>query len=78
MAEPDLNLAALHDPQGYAAGRARLGAVWALVGVTSELPREDDCLRTTLGGRPVLIQRCAHRSVRPRQAGRGNGPDEPA
>jgi phenylpropionate dioxygenase-like ring-hydroxylating dioxygenase large terminal subunit len=85
MAGPDLNLAALYDPEAFAAEQARLGEVWTLVGFASDLPRENDWFRTMLGGRSVFVQRfadglrgfenrCAHRSFPLRRAERGNGP----
>lgn len=82
---PDLNLGALYDAEAFAREQARLGEFWTFVCFASDLPRENDWIRTMLGGRSVFVQRfaeglrgfenrCAHRSFPLRRAERGRGP----
>src|SRR4029077_10417363 len=63
----------------------KLGRVWTLLGPASDLAKENDWIRATLGGRSVFVQRfggelvgfenvCAHRFFPLRTEDRGNGP----
>ncbi len=75
----------IHDAEAFAAEQERLGQVWTLLGLASDVPRENDWFRTRLGGRSVFVQRfpeglrgfenrCAHRGFPLRQAEHGHGP----
>lgn len=62
----------------------RLGRMWGFLGLTTDIPRDNDWFRTTLGGRSVFVQRfgeevrafenvCPHRFYPLRTGKRGNG-----
>lgn len=71
---------------GFEAEQAELGRVWTFLGFQSDIPSPNDWFRTTLGGRPIFVQRfeggtiaaflnrCAHRFYPLRTKARGNGP----
>lgn len=76
---------ALADPAAFAREQSRLAQVWTLLGLTTDIPRDGDWFRATLGGRSVFVQRfggrlagfenvCAHRSFPLRTEGKGRGP----
>lgn len=63
----------------------RLGRFWTLLGLTTDLARDGDWIRATLGGRSVFVQRfgdtlrgfenvCLHRFYPLRTEDKGNGP----
>lgn len=70
---------------GFEAEQAKLGRVWTFLGFQSDIPSANDWFRTTLGGRPIFVQRfeggrvaafvnrCAHRFYPLRTQARGNG-----
>jgi phenylpropionate dioxygenase-like ring-hydroxylating dioxygenase large terminal subunit len=73
------------DPAAFAHEQARLAQVWTFLGLTTDIPRDGDWFRTTLGGRSVFVQRfgdalagfenvCAHRFFPLRTSAKGNGP----
>jgi phenylpropionate dioxygenase-like ring-hydroxylating dioxygenase large terminal subunit len=73
------------DPAFFAREQAQLGKLWTLLGLTTDIPRDSDWLRASLGGRSVFVQRfgdtlrgfenvCAHRFYPLRTADKGNGP----
>ncbi len=75
---------ALTDTAAYEREQERLGCVWTLIGLTTDLPNDGDWLRTRLGARSVFVQRfgdmlrgfenrCAHRFYPLRTADKGNG-----
>lgn len=75
----------LTDPAWFAHEQASLGHAWTLLGFTTDLQRDGDWIRATLGGRSVFVQRfgdtlrgfenvCAHRFYPLRTEDRGNGP----
>jgi phenylpropionate dioxygenase-like ring-hydroxylating dioxygenase large terminal subunit len=76
---------ALVDPATFDREQARLGRVWTLLGLTTEITDDGDWIRATLGGRSVFVQRfgdavvgfenvCAHRFFPLRTKDSGNGP----
>lgn len=76
---------ALHSEEAFQAEQARLGNVWTLLGLASDLAGDNDWFRATLGGRSVFVQRfkdelrgfenvCAHRFFPLRTQDKGNGP----
>ena len=65
--------------------QAKLGRIWTLLGLATDIPQEGDWFRATLGGRSVFVQRfggslrgfenvCAHRFYPLRTEDKGNGP----
>jgi len=75
---------ALFDPKAFAHEQDSLSRVWTLVGLTTDIPRDNDWFTAKLGGRSIFIQRfgeairafenrCAHRHYPLRNAPRGNG-----
>jgi phenylpropionate dioxygenase-like ring-hydroxylating dioxygenase large terminal subunit len=73
------------DPAFFEKEQAQLGKLWTLLGLTTDIPRDGDWFRASLGGRSVFVQRfgdtlrgfenvCAHRFYPLRTADRGNGP----
>lgn len=73
------------DPAFFAREQAQLGKLWTLLGLTTDIPRDGDWFRASLGGRSVFVQRfgdtlrgfenvCKHRFYPLRTADRGNGP----
>lgn len=83
--EPPLWARALTDPKAFAHEQAQLGKLWTLLGVATDLARDGDWIRATLGGRSVFVQRfgdtlrgfenvCAHRFYPLRTEAKGNGP----
>lgn len=76
---------ALADPAAFDCEQARLGGVWTLLGLTTDIANDGDWFRATLGGRSVFVQRfedgirgfenvCAHRFFPLRTKDRGHGP----
>ncbi|MDP2408866.1 MAG: Rieske 2Fe-2S domain-containing protein [Pseudolabrys sp.] len=75
---------AMSDPAAFAHEQAQLGQVWTLLGLTTDIPNDNDWFRATLGGRSVFVQRfgdmikgfenvCRHRFFPLRTRDRGNG-----
>jgi phenylpropionate dioxygenase-like ring-hydroxylating dioxygenase large terminal subunit len=75
----------LTDEAAFQHEQTRLSRVWTLLGHISDLARDGDWFRTTLGTRSLFVQRfgdelrgfenrCAHRSFPLRTADKGNGP----
>ena len=75
---------ALRDPAAFDHEQNRLAQVWTVLGLTTDIPRDNDWIRATLGDRSVFVQRfgddirafenrCAHRYFPIRNADRGNG-----
>lgn len=75
---------ALTDPATFQEEQARLGRMWTLLGLVTDVPHDNDWLRTTVGGRSVFLQRfgdslkafenvCPHRFAPLRTEDRGNG-----
>ena len=75
----------VRDEASFAAEQERLGKHWTFLGLRSDLPRDNDWLRTSLGGRSIFVQRfaagirgfenlCCHRQYPLRTSDRGNGP----
>lgn len=73
------------DPAAFAFEQSKLASIWTFLGLASDLPNDNDWLRTTLASRSVFVQRfgkelrafenvCAHRSFPLRNADKGNGP----
>jgi phenylpropionate dioxygenase-like ring-hydroxylating dioxygenase large terminal subunit len=65
--------------------QAQLGSLWTLLGLTTDIPKDGDWFRATLGGRSVFVQRfgdslrgfenvCSHRFYPLRTKDKGNGP----
>lgn len=76
---------ALTGAEAFREEQARIGEVWTLLGLASDVARDGDWFRATLGGRSVFVQRfkdelrgfenvCAHRFFPLRTKDRGNGP----
>jgi phenylpropionate dioxygenase-like ring-hydroxylating dioxygenase large terminal subunit len=75
----------LSDPEVFAEEQRRLGRFWTFLGVTTDLRKDGDWIRATLGGRSVFVQRfgdtlrgfenvCLHRFYPLRTEDKGNGP----
>ena len=75
---------AFTDADFFQREQRRLGELWTLLGLTTDIPRDGDWFRATLGGRSVFVQRfgeelrgfenvCAHRFYPLRNADKGNG-----
>jgi phenylpropionate dioxygenase-like ring-hydroxylating dioxygenase large terminal subunit len=75
---------AIADPAAFAREQEQLGHVWTVIGLTTDIPNDNDWFRATLGGRSIFVQRfggelrgfenkCAHRFYPLRTADRGNG-----
>lgn len=75
---------ALFDPKAFAHEQDCLSRVWTLVGLTTDIPRDNDWITARLGARSIFVQRfgdtirafenrCAHRHYPLRTAPRGNG-----
>ncbi len=69
----------------FEAEQNALGRVWTFLCFTSDIPKTNDWLRTTLGGKSIFVQRfesgirafenrCAHRFFPLRKEEKGNGP----
>jgi phenylpropionate dioxygenase-like ring-hydroxylating dioxygenase large terminal subunit len=82
--QPDWAVA-LSDPASFSREQTRLGFLWTLLGLITDIPNNGDWFRGTLGGRSVFVQRfddslvgfenvCAHRFFPLRTKDRGNGP----
>ena len=76
--------AALKDPEAFTHEQDRLGHVWTVLGLTTDVPNDGDWFRATLGGRSVFVQRfgdelrgfenvCVHRFYPLRNEAKGNG-----
>src|SRR5262249_36970816 len=73
------------DPAFFEQEQTQLGKLWTLLGLTTDIPRDGDWFRASLGGRSVFVQRfgdtlrgfenvCMHRFYPLRIADKGNGP----
>ncbi len=73
------------DPASFEREQARLGQIWTLLGLITDLPKDGDWFRATLGGRSVFVQRfgddlrgfeniCTHRFYPLRTQDKGRGP----
>lgn len=76
---------AIVDPAAFAEEQKRLAHVWTFLGMTSDVEKDGDWLRTSIATRSVFVQRfgaelrgfenlCAHRFYPLRNAERGHGP----
>ena len=76
---------ALTGQSSFEREQARLGEIWTLLGLTTDIPNDGDWCRARLGGRSVFVQRfgdslrgfenvCAHRFYPLRTEDKGNGP----
>jgi phenylpropionate dioxygenase-like ring-hydroxylating dioxygenase large terminal subunit len=76
---------AMRSKEGFGAEQAKIGQVWQLVGLASDLANDRDWFRSTLGGRSIFVQRfkkelrgfenvCVHRGYPLRTEARGSGP----
>lgn len=74
----------MHDPAAFEEEQAKLGRIWTFLGLTTDIPKENDWFRATLGGRSIFVQRfgdeirgfenvCPHRFFPLRTADQGNG-----
>ena len=74
-----------NDSAAFASEQKRFAHVWTFLGLTSEVARDGDWLRASIGLRSVFVQRvrgeirgfenrCAHRFFPLRTTDRGNGP----
>ena len=72
------------DPAAFSHEQNRLARYWTVLGLTTDIPKDNDWIRSTLGDRSVFLQRfgdtirafenrCAHRHFPLRNADRGNG-----
>jgi phenylpropionate dioxygenase-like ring-hydroxylating dioxygenase large terminal subunit len=72
------------DQDVFSHEQRRLGTVWTVLGLTTELPKDGDWFRFTLGGRSIFVQRfgesikgyenvCPHRFYPLRNENKGNG-----
>src|SRR5262245_48002334 len=75
----------LVDPASFEHEQTRLGQMWTLLGVVTDVANDGDWFRTILGGRSIFVQRfgedlrgfenvCAHRFYPLRTKDKGNGP----
>jgi phenylpropionate dioxygenase-like ring-hydroxylating dioxygenase large terminal subunit len=75
----------LIDPVAFCREQTQLSHVWTFLGMSTDVARDGDWFRATLGTRSVFVQRfgtkvagfenrCAHRSFPLRNADKGNGP----
>ena len=75
----------LVDPVSFENEQIRLGQIWTLLGVATDVANDGDWFRTVLGGRSIFVQRfgkdlrgfenvCAHRFYPLRTKDKGNGP----
>jgi phenylpropionate dioxygenase-like ring-hydroxylating dioxygenase large terminal subunit len=75
----------LIDPASFEHEQTRLGQIWTLLGVVTDVANDGDWFRTILGGRSIFVQRfgedlrgfenvCAHRFYPLRTQDKGNGP----
>jgi phenylpropionate dioxygenase-like ring-hydroxylating dioxygenase large terminal subunit len=73
----------LIDPASFEHEQTRLGQMWTLLGVVTDLTNDGDWFRTILGGRSIFVQRfgqdlrgfenvCAHRFYPLRTKDKGN------
>jgi len=73
------------DPEAFRAEQERLSHVWTFLGLSVDIPKEGDWIRSTIGLRSVFVQRingelkgfdnrCAHRLYPLRTADKGSGP----
>jgi phenylpropionate dioxygenase-like ring-hydroxylating dioxygenase large terminal subunit len=76
---------ATHRPDAFEAEQKRFAHVWTFLGLTTDVEREGDWFRASIGARSVFVQRirgvlkgfenrCAHRFFPLRVADKGNGP----
>ena len=76
---------ALGSADAFREEQAQIGKVWTLLGFASDVSKDGDWFRSTLGGRSVFVQRfkdelrgfenvCAHRFFPLRTKDKGNGP----
>ncbi len=74
----------MRDPEAFASEQAALGQVWTLLGLSTDIPNNNDWIRCTLGGASVFVQRfgstikgfenvCRHRFHPIRTAEKGSG-----
>ncbi len=74
----------MRDPEAFASEQAALGHVWTLLGLSTDIPNDNDWIRCTLGGLSVFVQRfgasikgfenvCRHRFYPIRTAAKGSG-----
>ena len=74
----------IRDPEAFASEQAALGQVWTLLGLTTDIPNDNDWIRCSLGGGSVFVQRfgstikgfenvCRHRFHPIRTAAKGSG-----
>jgi phenylpropionate dioxygenase-like ring-hydroxylating dioxygenase large terminal subunit len=74
-----------YDSEAFGEEQCRFAHVWTFLGLTSDVERENDWLRASIGLRSVFVQRirgelrgfenrCAHRFFLLRVADKGNGP----
>lgn len=74
----------LIDPASFEHEQTRLGQIWTLLGVATDVANDGDWFRTVLGGRSIFVQRfgedlrgfenvCAHRFYPLRTKDKGNG-----
>ena len=72
------------DPDAFRREQAKFCRVWTLLGLTTDIRRDNDWIRATIGGRSVFVQRfgdtirgfenvCRHRFYPLRTKDRGNG-----
>jgi phenylpropionate dioxygenase-like ring-hydroxylating dioxygenase large terminal subunit len=75
----------LIDPAAFRREQTQLSRIWTFLGLSTDVLKDGDWFRATLGTRLVFVQRfgaklagfenrCAHRSFPLRNADRGNGP----
>jgi len=73
------------DPAAFSVEQTRLAQVWTVLGLTTDIPRDGDWFRSSLGGRSVFVQRfgdtlagfenvCVHRFFPLRTEDKGHGP----
>lgn len=76
---------AMRSHEGFRREQIGIGAIWQLVGLTSDVVNDRDWFRSTLGGRSIFVQRfkgvlrgfenvCVHRGYPLRTKDKGSGP----
>jgi phenylpropionate dioxygenase-like ring-hydroxylating dioxygenase large terminal subunit len=74
----------LRSPEGFREEQAEIGKLWNLVGLTTDLAKDGDWFRSSLGGKSIFVQRfedelrgfeniCVHRFYPIRTEVKGNG-----
>lgn len=74
----------MRDSEAFVSEQAALGRVWTLLGLTTDIPKDNDWIRCTLGGASVFVQRfgstirgfenvCRHRFYPIRTEAKGSG-----